>query len=88
MDIENNDSHVSISFMTTALEGGERSAARPGRNLPPVPILQKAGWAPELVWTVENLVPNRIIFNFISYYNVLYIITVGSLLVPLSNATV
>ena len=41
--------------MTTALEGGEWSAARPGRTLPPgkdpVPILQEAGWAPGLVWT-------------------------------------
>ena len=36
--------------MTAALEGGEWSAARPGRNLPPgkdpVTILQEAGWAP------------------------------------------
>ena len=41
--------------MTAALEGGEWSAARPGRTLPPgndpVPILQKAGWAPGPVWT-------------------------------------
>ena len=40
--------------MTTALEGGEWSAARPGRTLPPgkdpVPILQEAGWAPGPVW--------------------------------------
>ena len=38
--------------MTVALEGGEWSAARLGRTLPPgndpVPILQEAGWAPEL----------------------------------------
>jgi hypothetical protein len=32
------------------------SASRPGRALPPgkgppVPIVQEAGWAPELVWT-------------------------------------
>jgi len=36
--------------MTAALEGGEWSASRPGRTLPPgkdpVPILQDAGWAP------------------------------------------
>ena len=36
--------------MTTALEGGEWSAARPGRALPPgknpVPIVQEAGWGP------------------------------------------
>ena len=41
--------------MTAALEGGEWSAARPGRNLLPgkdlVPILQEAGWAPGPVWT-------------------------------------
>ena len=41
--------------MTAALEGGEWSAARPGRTLPPgedpVPILQEAGWAPGSVWT-------------------------------------
>jgi hypothetical protein len=39
-----------------ALEGGEWSASRPSRSLPPgkeppVPIVQKAGWAPEPVWT-------------------------------------
>jgi hypothetical protein len=38
------------------LDGGERSASRPGRALlpgkgPPVPIVQEAGWAPEPVWT-------------------------------------
>jgi len=41
--------------MTAALEGGEWSAGRPGRALPPrkdpVPILQEAGWAPGPVWT-------------------------------------
>jgi hypothetical protein len=41
--------------MTTALEGDEWSAARPGRTLPPggdpVPILQEAGWASGPVWT-------------------------------------
>ena len=41
--------------MTATLEGGERSAARPGRTLPlgktRLPILQKAGWAPGPVWT-------------------------------------
>ena len=41
--------------MTAALEGGEWSAARPGRTLlhgkDPVPILQEAGWvAPGPVW--------------------------------------
>jgi len=41
--------------MTAALEGGEWSAARPGRSLPsgkdPVPILQEAGWALGPAWT-------------------------------------
>ena len=41
--------------MPAALEEGEWSAARPGRNLPPgkepVPILEEAGWAPGPVWT-------------------------------------
>ena len=42
-----------VSSMPATLEGGERSAARPGRTLPPgedpAPILQEAGWAPEPV---------------------------------------
>jgi hypothetical protein len=46
----------------TALEGGEGSASRPGRSLPPeknpVPIVQEAGWAPGPVWThAKNLAP-------------------------------
>ena len=45
-----------------ALEGGEESASRPGRSLPPgkdpVPIVQEAGWAPGPVWTgAKNLAP-------------------------------
>jgi hypothetical protein len=48
--------YSSYSFLTSALEGGERSASRPGRALPPdkeppVPTVQEAGWAPEPVWT-------------------------------------
>jgi hypothetical protein len=44
------------SFLTSAPEGGEWSASRPGRALPPgkeppVPTVQEAGWAPEPVWT-------------------------------------
>jgi hypothetical protein len=44
------------SFLTSALEGGEWSASRLGRPLPPgkeppVPTVQEAGWAPEPVWT-------------------------------------
>jgi hypothetical protein len=43
-------------FLTSALDGGEWSASRPGRALPPgegppVPIGQEAGWASEPVWT-------------------------------------
>jgi hypothetical protein len=46
--------------MTTALEGGEGSASRPGLYTPgkdPVPIVQEAvQWAPGPVWTgAENL---------------------------------
>jgi hypothetical protein len=42
--------------MTSALDGGEWSASRPGCALlpgkgPPVPIVQEAEWAPEPVWT-------------------------------------
>jgi hypothetical protein len=41
---------------TSALDGGEWSASRPGRTLAPgkgpsVPIVQEAGWAPETFWT-------------------------------------
>jgi hypothetical protein len=48
--------YSSYSFLTSALEGGELSAPRPGHTLapgkePPVPIVQEAGWAPEPVWT-------------------------------------
>ena len=49
--------------MTAALEGGEWSAARPGRTLPPrkdsVPILQENGWAPGPVWTGGKSRPHR-----------------------------
>jgi hypothetical protein len=46
--------------MTTALEGGEGSASRLGRSLPPgkdpISIVQEDGWAPGSVWTgAENL---------------------------------
>jgi hypothetical protein len=48
--------YSSYSFLTSALEGGEWSASRPGRALPPgkeppVPIVQEVGWAPQPVWT-------------------------------------
>jgi hypothetical protein len=50
-----NTKYSSYSFTTSALEGGEWSASRPDRALPPgkrspVPIVQEAGWAPEPVW--------------------------------------
>ena len=49
--------------MTAALEGGEWSAAHPGRTLPPVktryPFLQEAGWAPGPVWTGGKSRPHR-----------------------------
>ena len=50
--------------MTTALEGDEGSASRPGRFYPgndPVSIAQEAGWATGPSWTcAENLVPTGI----------------------------
>jgi len=53
--------------MTTALEGGEGSASRPGRSLLPgknaVLFVQEAGCAPGPVWTgAENLAPTGIRF--------------------------
>ena len=52
--------------MTSALEGGEWSAARPGRTFPPgkdpVPILQEAGWAPGPVWTGGKSRPHQDFF--------------------------
>jgi hypothetical protein len=51
--------------MTTELEGGEGSASRPGRSLPPgktrVHIVQEAEWAPGPVWIgAENFTPTGI----------------------------
>jgi hypothetical protein len=48
--------YSSYSFSTSTLDGGEWSASRPDRSLPPgkgppVPIVQEVGWAPEPVWT-------------------------------------
>jgi hypothetical protein len=42
--------YSSYSFSTSALDRGEWSALPPGK-VPPVPIVQEAGWAPEPVWT-------------------------------------
>jgi hypothetical protein len=55
--------YSSYSFTTSALDGGEWSASRPGRTLPlergpPVPIVQEAEWAPEPVWT-QKLEENK-----------------------------
>jgi hypothetical protein len=44
-------SYSSYSFSTSALDGGEWWASRPGRALPPVPIVQEVGCATEPVWT-------------------------------------
>jgi hypothetical protein len=63
MEPQGESIYSSYSFATSALDGGEWSASRPRRNLPPrkgppVPIVQEAGWAPEPVWTQrleENL---------------------------------
>jgi hypothetical protein len=51
--------YSSYSFTTSALDGGEWSASRPGRALPPekeppVTIGQEAGCAPEPVWTLHE----------------------------------
>jgi hypothetical protein len=51
-----NRRYSSYSFMASALDGGEWSASRPRRALPPrkgspLPIVQEAGWASEPVWT-------------------------------------
>ena len=50
--------------MTAGLEGGEWSAARPGRTLPPgkgpVYILQEAGWVQGPVWTGGKSRPHGI----------------------------
>jgi len=49
--------------MTAELEGGEWSAASPGRTFTPgkksVPILQEAVWVPGPVWTGGKSRPHR-----------------------------
>jgi len=45
--------------MTAALAGGERSAARPGRTLPPGKTRYPFGWAPWPVWTGGKSHPHR-----------------------------
>jgi hypothetical protein len=49
-------SYSSYSYLTSAPDGGEWSASRPGSALPPgkgplVPTGYEAGWVPEPVWT-------------------------------------
>jgi hypothetical protein len=50
------EEYSSYSFLTSALDGDEWSASRPGRALlpgkgPPVPIVQETGLTSEPVWT-------------------------------------
>jgi hypothetical protein len=59
MEAQGGDGYSSYSFSTSALDGGEWSASRPGRALapekgPPVPTGQEAGWAPEPVWSQSS----------------------------------
>jgi hypothetical protein len=42
---------IALPILTSALDGGEWSASRPGR-FTPVPIGQEVGWAPEPVGTL------------------------------------
>jgi hypothetical protein len=56
MEAQGEGRNSSYTFTTSALDGGEWSASRPGRVLPPgkglpVPIVQEAGWDPEPAWT-------------------------------------
>jgi hypothetical protein len=49
--------YSSYSLYTSAIDGAEWSASRPGREFdlgkgPPVPIVQEAGWDPEPVWAL------------------------------------
>jgi hypothetical protein len=52
MEAQGERVYSSYSLKTSALDGGEWSASRPGRDLapvkgPPVPTVQEAGWASE-----------------------------------------
>jgi hypothetical protein len=46
--------YSSYSFLTSASDGGEWSASRSGRALPPVPIAQEAEWASQPAWTHDS----------------------------------
>jgi hypothetical protein len=51
---------IAPPFLTSALDGGKRSASQPGRfipvNRPFVPIIEETGWAPEYI---EQLVGHK-----------------------------
>jgi hypothetical protein len=58
--------YSSYSFTISALDGGEWSASRPDRALPPgkgppVPIGEEAGWTPEPVWTFWDITPCNLV---------------------------
>jgi hypothetical protein len=62
--------YSSYLFTTSALDAGEWLASRPGRALPPgkgppVPIVQEAGWAPDLI-RCHSFCEREILFS-ISY---------------------
>jgi hypothetical protein len=58
------DRGIALPFRDVGTRRGVWSASRPDRFTPgkdPVPTVQKAGWAPEPVWTcVKNLAPTGI----------------------------
>jgi uncharacterized membrane protein len=56
MEAQGERKYSSYSLTSSALDGGEWSASRPGSALPPgkgspVTTVQEAGWATEPVWT-------------------------------------
>jgi hypothetical protein len=48
MEVQAERMYSSYSFTTSALDGGDQRHAP--RAVPPVPIVQEAGWAPEPAW--------------------------------------
>jgi hypothetical protein len=64
--------YSSYSFLTSALDGGDWSASRPGRALPPgkgppIHIVQGAVWAPEPVWT-QRLEEKSVVQSVVRHY--------------------